>query len=93
MKIIHTAIILFGLTLVNVSAQMTILEDVEKGWLTVRDGQVDVLTYRFGDQLKKGIDPKQTRSCYIHPLYSLDGKVLTEDFPEDHLHHHGIFST
>jgi hypothetical protein len=93
MKMICTTIILLGLTFTNVSAQMAILEDVEKGALTVRDGQVDVLTYRFGDQFKKGLDPEQTRSCYIHPLYSLDGKVLTEDFPEDHLHHHGIFWT
>jgi len=77
----------------NGSAQMAILENGEKGTLTVRDGQVDVLTYRFGDQLKKGLDPGQTRSCYIHPLYSLDGQVLTEDFPQDHFHHHGIFWT
>lgn len=93
MKMICITIILIGLTFTNGSAQMAILEDVEKGALTVRDGQVDVLTYRFGDQLKKGLDPEQTRSCYIHPLYSLNGKVLTEDFPEDHLHHHGIFWT
>ena len=66
-KQILTTILLIGLTWANVSAQMEILEDVEKGTLTVRDGKVDVLTYRFGDQLKEGIDPKQTRSCYIHP--------------------------
>jgi len=70
MKMICITIILIGLTFTNGSAQMAILEDVEKGALTVRDGQVDVLTYRFGDQLKKGLDPEQTRSCYIHPLYS-----------------------
>jgi hypothetical protein len=27
----------------------------------------------------------------VHPLYDLDGGVLTEDFPEDHRHHRGIF--
>lgn len=32
-----------------------------------------------------------SRSNYVHPLYGLDGEILTEDFPEDHLHHHGIF--
>jgi hypothetical protein len=69
---------------------MTFVEDAEKGILTAKDGQVDILTYRFGDQLKEGTDPKQTRSCYIHPLYSLEGKALTEDFPKDHLHHHGV---
>lgn len=31
------------------------------------------------------------RTNYVHPLYGLDGEILTEDFPEDHPHHHGIF--
>ena len=31
------------------------------------------------------------RSNYFHPLYDLDGTVLTEDFPKDHIHHRGIF--
>ena len=31
------------------------------------------------------------RSNYIHPLYNLDGTVITEDFPLDHLHQRGIF--
>lgn len=89
-KQIFTFILLIGMTWANVSAQMVISEDVEKGTLTVEDGKVDVLTYRFGDQLKEGIDSKQTRSCYIHPLYSLDGQPLTDDFPTDHVHHHGL---
>jgi hypothetical protein len=72
---------------------MKFIDNKEKGLLTVRKDQVDVLTYRYGDQLKEGVDPEQTRSCYIHPLYSLGGQVLTDDFPEDHLHHHGVFWT
>ena len=31
------------------------------------------------------------RAHYVHPLISLDGDVITEDFPADHLHHRGIF--
>ncbi len=31
------------------------------------------------------------RTNYIHPLQGLDGQVLTEDFPEDHPYHRGIF--
>lgn len=34
---------------------------------------------------------KNARPHYIHPLFSLDGEVLTEDFPLDHPHQHGIF--
>lgn len=75
------------------AAQMTFVEEKEKGWLILKDGRIDVLTYCFGDQLKEGVDPEQTRSCYIHPLFSLDGKPLTDDFPADHLHHHGLFWT
>ena len=72
------------------SAQMKFVEDPEKGTLTLFDRQISILTYCFGDQLRQGADPKHTRSCYIHPLFSLDGRVLTDDFPQDHLHHHGI---
>lgn len=38
-------------------------------------------------------DPEReyARAHYVHPLYSLDGVVLTEDFPEDHLHQHGLY--
>ena len=75
------------------SSQITFSEDKAKGTLMLRDGHVEVLTYRFSDQLTPGVDPKYTRSCYIHPLYSLDGIVLTADFPQDHLHHHGVFWT
>jgi hypothetical protein len=31
------------------------------------------------------------RNGYIHPLYGLDGDILTDDFPADHLHHRGVF--
>lgn len=39
----------------------------------------------------KSLNGEYPRSGYVHPLYGLNGEVLTEDFPEDHLHHHGIF--
>jgi hypothetical protein len=28
---------------------------------------------------------------YIHPLYNLNGDILTEEFPKDHPYHRGIF--
>ena len=59
--------------------------------LTVLDGDRKVLTYVYGDALAPGAEPRFARSAYIHPLYSLDGRVLTEDFPRDHLHHRGLF--
>lgn len=61
------------------------------GELTILDRGRPVLTYVRGDRRPEGLGPEQARSCYIHPLYSLDGEVLTEDFPADHPHHHGLF--
>ena len=38
-----------------------------------------------------GVDPKYRRSSYIHPLYNVDGEIVTEDYPSDHYHHRGVF--
>jgi hypothetical protein len=89
-------LILGVLLLVPIQKALTQIEFIENskdGTLVVRDGNMDVLVYRFSEQLKAGIAQNQVRSCYIHPLYSPDGKVLTDDFPSDHLHHHGLFWT
>lgn len=47
----------------------------------------------FYQLIAKSLNGEYGRSNYIHPLYGLDGEVLTEDFPEDHRHHRGIFWT
>ena len=78
-------VILMGVCQGVSPAQFELIENTEKGVLTVREGTALVLSYRFGDQLPSGIAPEQVRSCYIHPLFSSEGKVLTADFPEDHL--------
>lgn len=72
------------------SAAFQLVEN-EPGQITIRDGETtNILTYQYGDKLAPGVDPKYKRSSYIHPLYSLDSEVLTDDFPADHHHHHGI---
>ncbi|MCR4412278.1 MAG: PmoA family protein [Thermoguttaceae bacterium] len=38
----------------------------------------------------QGIDPRYARGDYIHPLYGLDGEVLSDDYPKDHPHHRGV---
>jgi hypothetical protein len=70
---------------------MSFVEETTTPALTVFDGGRKVLTYVYGDTLAPGVDPRFARSSYIHPLYSLDGQALTEDFPRDHYHHHGLF--
>jgi hypothetical protein len=45
----------------------------------------------FYQQRPKSLDGKYERAGYVHPLYSLNEKILTEDLPGDHPYHRGIF--
>ena len=57
------------------------------GVLITEDGS-KVLFYQRVDKSNQG---ELTRAHYVHPLYDLDGEILTEDFPDDHRHHRGVF--
>jgi hypothetical protein len=37
------------------------------------------------------IKPIFRRGGYIHPVYTPSGRAITDDFPADHRHHHGIW--
>jgi hypothetical protein len=39
----------------------------------------------------KSVDGKYERAGFVHPLYSLNEKILTDDSPADHPYHRGIF--
>jgi len=52
-------------------------------------GEKPVLFYRTATTTTG--DGRYARANYCHPVYGLDGQILTEDFPADHLHHRGIF--
>ena len=41
---------------------------------------------------RAGIKPEYHRAGYIHPVYSPSGKMVTDDYPSNHVHHHGIWS-
>lgn len=45
----------------------------------------------FYQKTPKSLTGKYITNNYLHPLYSLDGDTLTEEFPVDHPHHRGIF--
>ncbi len=38
------------------------------------------------------IDPVYQRGGYLHPLVTPGGKTLTDDYPANHLHHHGVWT-
>ena len=57
--------------------------------IEIRNNDARILFYQVKP---KSLDGKYERTNYIHPLYSLKGNAITEDFPKDHLHHHGLYS-
>jgi hypothetical protein len=59
-----------------------------EGGILVLEGEQKVFFYQ---RTAKSLDGQFTRANYLHPLYDLDGNVLTEDFPKDHFHHRGVF--
>jgi len=68
-------------------AQTFQIQHQQEGVLLL-EGEKNIL---FFQQAPKSQEGKYARSNYVHPLYDLDGEILTEDFPADHLHHRGIF--
>jgi len=66
--------------------------DVDGRHLVFRAGDRDVLRYNYGTiQPPAGVDEVFARSGYLHPVWTPGGRVITNDFPAKHLHHHGIW--
>ncbi len=67
-------------------------------WKELGDGRLQLLdagkpafVYNYGPQLPAGVPEDRRRCCYIHPVYTPAGTVVTDDFPKDHYHHRGVF--
>lgn len=72
------------------------IEEKDSRSVVISEGGKPVLCYNFGEttcEKLKERDERRSRACYVHPIWGLDGEVLTDDYPADHPHHHGIFWT
>ena len=57
------------------------------------DGQ-HVFTYHIATVKPEGAtDDSYARSGFVHPFKTITGVTVTDDFPPDHLHQNGLFST
>ncbi|MHC4504792.1 MAG: DUF6807 family protein [Planctomycetota bacterium] len=55
------------------------------------EGDRPVFVYNHGTISREGVPKRYDRANYFHPIYGMDGEVLTDDFPKDHYHHRGMF--
>jgi len=88
MKFCLIVLFVFGTTFIVFSQPISMETAKEGVW--IKDGNKKVFFYQ---KIPKSLDGKYSRSNYLHPVFGLDGEVLTEDFPSDHFHHRGIFWT
>ena len=50
-----------------------------------------MLVYNHGLISRPDAPGARARACYFHPVFGLDGEVLTDDFPKDHSYHRGMY--
>ena len=71
-------------------------DNPEKKQLSLAEGSLPILTYQY-DVIEHEHVPQNDRrrvaGCYVHPLHGIRGEILTDNAPEDHYHHHGVFWT
>lgn len=68
--------------------------DVDDKSVRLDDDDKPVLVYNHGVITGSNVpedNHERYRSCYVHPVWGIGGEVLTDDFPKDHVHHHGLF--
>lgn len=41
---------------------------------------------------REGIDPVFLRGGYLHPIRTPTGNIVTDDYPSNHTHHHGVWT-
>ena len=62
--------------------------------VTFRQRSKPVVTYRGGHGiLPSGVPEEYRRAGYLHPLVTPGGVVVSGDYPKNHLHHHGVWTS
>jgi len=61
--------------------------------LVFRAGEREIVRYQAepGELPRPTIKEAFQRGAYLHPIHTPSGRVVTDDYPSDHLHHHGVW--
>jgi len=66
----------------------------EPGRLHVALGGAALFDYQMDKEAlpRPDIRPEYKRAGYLHPIYTASGVVVSDDYPIQHVHHHGIWT-
>jgi len=61
--------------------------------IVFRAGARELLRYQAepGEFPRPDIKETFRRGGYLHPIYTPSGRLVTDDFPSNHIHHHGVW--
>lgn len=64
------------------------------GSLEIAVGGKPVFFYQMDKEAlpRADIKPVYKRAGYLHPIYTASGTVVSDDYPPQHVHHHGIWT-
>jgi Family of unknown function (DUF6807) len=73
------------------SSEMRVKATADERLLRVTSGADKIFDFRLQRELPEpAIKAAFKRAGYMHPVYSPSGRVVTDDYPSDHYHQHGI---
>jgi hypothetical protein len=86
------ALILAALLPAAAAEKVTVVRDGKQ--LVLRAGEKEILRYQAepGELPRGDIPAVFRRGGYIQSIHTPGGRLVTDDFPPDHLHHHGVWS-
>ena len=64
----------------------------ESDGVTITAGSRKVFRYQMQGKLPGGVGQAYLRGGYVHPIFTPAGALVSDDYPGDHRHHHGLWS-
>lgn len=88
-----TVAMLCASSVVTLAAEPAVTAKRDGKQIVFTAGNREIVRYQAepGDFPREGIKEAFRRGGYLHPIHTPSGRVVTDDFPSNHVHHHGIW--
>lgn len=92
MKFFSILLSLASSSLIHAAEDVTAIREGQQ--VVIRTGKHEILRYQAepGGLPRPEIPKSQLRGGYIQSIHTPTGRLVTDDFPADHPHHHGVWN-